>query len=519
MQRRELIRAGAALALLGGTAPGVSQAEGPSHLWEGYDFGSGPPAPDRLNQGPFGIEQSEVWATIGSTSQSAAHIRNFGVGFVGYAWEEGGPALAVRRGQQKLEDAVETLAALPFNDVIYIRCDWRDVQSAPGRLDLAPVWQVSLDAAKRHGQRIAFRVQMSNPKPVPAGYRALPDFLLEKVPLVPIGPYPGRGDQMFEPRYDHPEFIKAFRELNELLAARFDSSGEVEFIDLMMYGWWGEGHTSGAGTPFNDYYTAEKTFVELTRIQFENFKRIPLAANTQPDGNHVGNNEVLDMTVRAGGWLRSDSIIHDEPIQIERLAHRPPWLAVVIEQGWARAHALDKIPVDAAGVSAKDKSMLHVLDLGANYWALWTEGENLRLYRERFPRAFEALEARMGHRVRPSWLWQRERWDRPELIIGFTNDGVAGAPGYLRVSVESRDGSYRASGCLDAGQPYGGKVRQAQFVLPEDMFGREVLIRGEIVTNGVARPYRWCCAQPLEPDGAYALQLKEKGKLVWGEVY
>lgn len=517
MKRRELIRAGAALAILGATDAGDSRAELPSYLWEGHDFGSGPPVADRLNQGPFGAEQTETWATVGSTSPSKARVGNFGSGFVGYTWEESGPALAVRRGEEKLETAVDKLSALPFVDVLYIRCDWRDVQSGPGRLDFSPVWALTLDAAKRRGQRVAFRVQMSNPQLAPKGF-ALPDFLLEKVPMVGIGPNQN-GIEMSEPRYDHPEFIKAFREVNELLAAEFDPREDVEFIDLMMYGWWGEGHTSGAGTPFENYYTAERTFVELTRIQLETWKRVPLACNTQPDGNGVGNNEVLDMTVRAGGWLRSDSIVHDEPIQIERLGHRPPWLAAVLEQGWRRTHDLSLIPVDSAGVSTKDKSMLMALDIGANYWALWTEADNIAAYRERFPEAFAALESRMGCRVRPAWLWQRERYDRPELIIGFANDGVAGVPGALRVTVESLDGAFRASGCLDAGRPFAGKVRQAAFVLPREMFGQRVRILGHLETNGVRRPYRWCCAQPLDDRGGFVLQLKEEGKLVWGEEF
>jgi hypothetical protein len=36
------------------------------------------------------------------------------------------------------------------------------VQSRPGRVDLDPVWQLTLDAAKRKGLRVAFRVQLSN---------------------------------------------------------------------------------------------------------------------------------------------------------------------------------------------------------------------------------------------------------------------------------------------------------------------------------------------------------------------
>ena len=40
------------------------------------------------------------------------------------------------------------------------------------------------------------------------------------------------------------------------------------------------------------------------------------------------------MCVREGCWLRSDSILNiEEPLQIEMLAHRPPWLAVVMEDG------------------------------------------------------------------------------------------------------------------------------------------------------------------------------------------
>jgi hypothetical protein len=517
VKRRDLIRAGAAAALLGGLGAGKARAEVQSHLWEGYDFGPGPRVPDRLNQGPFGVEQTEVWATVGSTSPSEERIRNFGLGMVGYTWEEGGPALPARKGRDTLESQVDKLARLPFVDLLYIRCDWRDVQKQPGRLDLSPVWQLTLDAARRYGLRVAFRVQLSNTVGQPKRI-ALPDFVQAKVPLVKIGKRPGTDFDFVEPRYDHPDFVRAFRELNELLAARFDSDPLVEFMDLMMYGWWGEGHTSGLPTPFPDFPTAERTFVDLTRIQLETWKKVPLAVNTQPDNRQAGNSEVQDMTVRAGGWLRSDSVIHDEPIQIENLCHRPPWLAVVLEEGWQRQHEIENIPVDSAGVSVKDKSMYMALDMGTNYWALWTEGENLALYQERFPRAFAEMDRRMGYRVRPAWIWQRERYERPELILGLANDGVAGVPGVLRVTVEDPETSFRMSGCLDAGQPYAGKVRQAGFLLPPEMYGRRVRLSAAIETNGVTRPVRWACAQKVESDGALSVQLKDKGKLVWGEV-
>ena len=53
-----------------------------------------------------------------------------------------------------------------------------------------------------------------------------------------------RRTEFVEPRYDHPEFQRAFAELNDLLAARFDGDPLIEWVDLMQYGFWGEGHTS-----------------------------------------------------------------------------------------------------------------------------------------------------------------------------------------------------------------------------------------------------------------------------------
>ncbi|MBN2288905.1 MAG: hypothetical protein JXQ83_06190 [Candidatus Glassbacteria bacterium] len=515
--RRNFFKAGGAAAALAGLGHGSARADVPIHLWSGYDFGPRPAAADRLNQGPFGIEQDEGWRNLDSTSPSQEPVKNFGLGLVGYTWEEGGPSLAARRGEQTLEDHVEKLAGLPFMDVLYIRCDWRDVQKQPGRLDLHPIWKLTFDAARTYGLRVGFRVQLSSPNIQPK-LLSMPDFLRDKVPVVNIGRSGNRrGDfDFYEPSYDHPEFIKAFRELNELLAAELDSDPLVEFMDLMMYGFWGEGHTGDLPNPFPDYLTAEKTMVDMARFQFETWKKVPLAVNTQPDISRTGNREVLDQAVRAGCWLRSDSIVFiEESIQVERLANRPPWLAVVCEQGGFRSYDVEEIPLDEGGVNLKEKSMLHVLDLGANYWSLWTEGGNLASYNERYPEGFAALQRRMGYRVRPSWIWQRKRYGTSEVIVAFANDGVAGVPGILRVYLESPEGSVRVGGSLDAGHPYGGRIRQASFILPKGMEGRELRLRAQLETKGVRRPVRWACAQPLNPDGSYSIRLKTFEERGW----
>src|SRR5437660_11681381 len=99
----------------------------------------------------------------------------------------------------------------------------------------------------------------------------------------------------------------------------------------------------------------------MTERQLETWKKTPLAVNTQPDISNVGNRTVIDMAVRAGAWLRSDSIIVEEPIQIEELANRPPWLAANLEDGYLRQKDAQKIKTDAAGVNELENYMIDLL--------------------------------------------------------------------------------------------------------------------------------------------------------------
>jgi hypothetical protein len=516
-KRRDFLKATAAAAASLPFTSTRAAADVPIHLWEGHDFGPGPAVPDRLDQGPFGLDPGVTnWATVGYSSPGDHHVRNYGTGLIAYTWEEGGPSLAARAGRETLEQSVDKLSSLPFVDLLYIRCNWRDVQSCAGKLDLNPIWDLTLDAARARGQRVCFRVQLSNTVGQPDRV-ALPDFLRGKVPLVKGL---NNGKVHYEPDYSHPQFMRAFRELNELLAERFDNDPLVEFMDLMMYGFWGEGHSHDFPNPASPYPVSEKVFSEVTRLQLDAWKKVQLAVNTQPDSNKAGNRQALDMTVRDHGWLRSDSIIHDEPLQIERISNRPPWCAAVMEQGWRRDHDIDKIPVDAVGLNAKEKSMLLSLNLGANYWCLWTEADNLARYNERYPDGVTTLQRRLGWRVRPGWVWQRERWDRPELIVGVANDGVAGVPGVLRLTVESLDGRINMSGCLDAGRPYAGDIRQASFLLPASAWGTKIKLSAEIITRGgVGRTANWSCAQPLLADGSFPVDLMKRDDLRWGAVF
>jgi len=508
MRRRDLLKSAVVLpALTGLNLASVATGDGPICFPQ--------PPRDRLNQGPFDIEQDQGWQTILFTTPSEKPLRNPGFGLVGYSWEESGPSLAARAGRETLEQHVEKISSLPFVDVLYIRCDWRNVQSRPGRLDLDPVWALTLDAAKRKGLRVAFRIQLSNTSFQPEQV-ALPPFLREHIPLVKIGRIPDKGDSEYrEPRYDHPQFQKAFAELNDLLAAEFEGNPLIEWMDLMQYGFWGEGHTSNFPNPFPDFVTAERTFVSMTARQLDTWKKTPLAVNTQPDISNVGNRAVIDMAVRAGAWMRSDSIIVEEPIQIEELADRPPWTASILEDGYFRQYDPQALKPDAAGINVMENYMLHVLDVRANYWSLWTEADNLARYNEMYPRGFERLRTSLGYRLRPSWVWQRKRYDTFEVIVCVSNRGVAGVPGVLWLHLESPDGTISLRGALDAGHPHGGGLRQASFLLPKGYRGKLNLSAQLEIRSGVKKPIAWACEQPVNPDGSITVELKGENDRGW----
>ena len=108
--------------------------------------------------------------------------------------------------------------------------------------------------------------------------------------------------------------------------------------------------------------------------------------------------------------------------------------------------------------------------------------------------------------MRPSFIWSYQDNSYLGLIIGFANDGIAGVPGVLRVTVESKDGNVLKSGCLDAGYPLPGKIRQAQFVLPQGTDWRALKLRAEIEVKGMRYPVRWACHQKLNDDGSLTLR-------------
>jgi len=496
MHRRDFIKAGSATALLAGTRGHAAAV----HNFDRYDFGPGPAVADRLYQGPFPTERYEGWQVVMATTASKEIIPGFGMGLITYLCDEVGPP---SKPGETLEKSLENLARFPLGTKLYLRVNWKDVQSKAGRLDLCEHWQVAFDLAKRYDKRLGLRVMMSNPD---IEGSALPDFLAKRVPMVELGEWLKR--RRYEPRYDSPVFQSAFNELTELLADAYDGHPQVEYVDTAMYGFWGEGHTWPLErNPFPDYATAEATWVRMLETQLAHWKKTPLATNTQPDFSKVGNFELLERTVRSHNWLRTDTIFIENE-QIEALSNRPAWTGVTVEVPNSDGSP-DSLHL-SEGVTLTDNVIGHVRDVGACYFSLWNWhqilADRLRHYYEQYPDAIDGLARVLGYRVRPSWVYTYSAGDETGLILGLVNDGIAGVPGVLRISVLDASGRVLASGGLDPGYPLPGKVRQAKFPLPRATEWKGLRVKAEIEVKGQRHPVRWACKQSLNPDATLTLR-------------
>ena len=511
----------------------------------------GPPVSNRLDQGPFGISQDQGWFTIFVTDPSREHIRNFGTGLVGYTWEENGPALGVMCGKETLEQSRQK--------------KWRRSHSSTSCIYVAIGETFSPAPASSRSLRFGKRLSMppsaitwawdsgsnSPPQILSRKSSAMPDFLREKVPIVNIG---GKSKEhhsnfdFYEPRYDSPEFQKAFTELNELLAERFDQirSGIHGPDDLWILG---RRPYQRLAESVSRLSNRRKNSCSHDAIADRRLETHAAGGEHRTRYQQCGQSSTAGFAIRSGCWLRSDSLIMDEPIQIEELAHRPDWLATIIEDGENRHYVLpeyadeekaclsklppsmlafvgndneayptDDYPHKIGGpikVPYRETAGFHALDVGTNYFGLWTEADNIRRYYEKYPESLRAMEQRLGYRVRPSLIWQRKRYNTMELILGIANDGVAGVPGVLGIYAESLDGKIKVGGNLDAGEPRAGQLRQCSIILPQGMDGQQITLRAEIEVKGVRRPVRWACRQSTNPDGSLTIRLKKGSDSDW----
>jgi hypothetical protein len=92
------------------------------------------------------------------------------------------------------------------------------------------------------------------------------------------------------------------------------------------------------------------------------------------------------------------------------------------------------------------------------------------------------------------------------LILGMVNDGIAGVPGRLVLSLLDEEGRVLSGGSLEAGYPVPHQVRQVRFVLPAGRGWEGSRLKIELDVKGVLHPVHMSCREALNPDGTLTLR-------------
>jgi hypothetical protein len=81
--------------------------------------------------------------------------------------------------------------------------------------------------------------------------------------------------------------------------------------------------------------------------------------------------------------------------------------------------------------------------------------------------------------------------------------------------MKSADSSWSLRGALDPGQPCGGGLREASFLLPANFFGLVHLSAQLEIRPGVMKPVTWACDQELNSDGSITIEVKRPDDPTW----
>jgi hypothetical protein len=126
----------------------------------------------------------------------------------------------------------------------YERYEWRDLEPEPDRYDFSAI-EHDLSTATAEGRRFAFRIRA-----VVSGQQAVPDYLVREMRRGWWFDYDDDGSaETYVPDWNDPLFVARAEKLIAALGARYNGDPRVAFVDIGMYGNWGEWHMFGFPYP------------------------------------------------------------------------------------------------------------------------------------------------------------------------------------------------------------------------------------------------------------------------------
>jgi hypothetical protein len=126
----------------------------------------------------------------------------------------------------------------------YERYTWRQLEPAPGQYDFSAIEQ-DFAQASAEGRRFGFRVRA-----LVSGQTSVPDYLMREQEADWWLDYDDDGEaETYVPDWNDPLFLERADKLFQALGARFDGDPNLVFVDIGLYGNWGEWHLHGFPDP------------------------------------------------------------------------------------------------------------------------------------------------------------------------------------------------------------------------------------------------------------------------------
>ena len=181
--------------------------------------------------------------------------------------------------------------------VVYIRFNWADAEPVEGQFNWKLIDGV-IAAWKPRGAAVAMRVMTCNAHS--SGYYASPKWLFDAgchgVEYLVGGDDPTSGGQRIpriEPDYADPIYLAKHGAFLKALGARYDGSGDVEFLDIGSYGVWGEWHTK--------HPAPVAVRQQIVDLYLQSFRKTPLVFMSDDA-------EVLNYALAHGTGFRRDGV-------------------------------------------------------------------------------------------------------------------------------------------------------------------------------------------------------------------
>ncbi len=191
-------------------------------------------------------------------------LNNPGIGFqtfqrfngdelnAGIRWTEGHPI------EYPPFDGDLTNRDYPATTTAYFRVYWRFVEPDRETYDW-PILDKALKTAAERGQTLCLRIAPyggGEDEDVPAWYRAI------------VGPEPNLPSKKWRTDPENPNYVRYFGGLIRALGERYDGHPDLEWVDVSIVGYWGEGD----GT----HRLRDETRIALLNAYLDGFKKTPL---------------------------------------------------------------------------------------------------------------------------------------------------------------------------------------------------------------------------------------------------